>query len=222
MQDFTFKPLKIRAHLQTPVISDKFLPLDGIIFNHFIRDIFGAKDITKARESAVAEYSGKNLPIQKRNMNEEEWYYACSFAVWSPDATRDTIEYAKRFDTDLAVDYVDFGKKRAKVDTSRGENKNYFIKEYTFNAPFIDWYCRGDKRQIETLLAFCTHIGKKSSQGFGSVLSWEVEETERDWYKIDNAGNTMRAIPSQKGTHIYGIRPSYWHPRHQTKVLLPN
>ncbi len=217
-----FQPLKIRAYLQTPIISDKFLPLDGILFNHFIRDIFGAKDITKARESTVSEYSGKNLPIQKRNTNDEDWYYACSFAVWSPDTTRDTIEYAKRFDTDLAVDYVDFGKKRAKVDTSRGENKNYFIKEYTFNAPFVDWYCRGDKQKIKTLLAFCTHIGKKSSQGFGSVLSWEVEETERDWYKMDNAGNTMRAIPSQKGTHIYGIRPSYWHPRHQTKVLLPN
>jgi CRISPR type IV-associated protein Csf3 len=222
MQDFTFSPLKIRAYLQTPVISDKYLPLDSIIFNHFIRDIFGAKDITKPRQSIVAEYSGKNLPIQKRNMNEDEWYYACSFAVWSPDTTRDTIEYAKRFDTDFAVDYVDFGKKRAKVDTARGENKNYFIKEYTFNAPYVEWYCRGNKQQIETLLAFCTHIGKKSSQGFGAVLSWEVEETERDWYKNDNAGNLMRAVPSHKGTAVYGIRPSYWHPRHQTKVLLPS
>ena len=222
MRNITFNPLKIRAYLQTPVISDKYLPLDGILFNQFIREIFGAKEITKARESAVPEYSGKNLPIQKRNMNEDDWYYACSFACWSPDTTRDTIEYAKRFDTDLAVNYVDFGKKRAKVDTSRGENKNYFIKEYTFNSPFVDWYCRGDKQEIKALLSFCTHIGKKTAQGFGSVLKWEVEETERDWYKMDNSGNTMRAIPSQKGQHVYGIRPSYWHPRHQTKVLLPN
>lgn len=217
-----FRPLKIRATLQTPVISDKYLPLDGILFNHFIRDIFGPKTITKPRQSTEALFSGQHLPLLKRNTNEDEWYYACSFAVWSPDTTRGKTEYAKRFDTDLAVDYADFGKNKAKVDTSRGAYKNYFVKEYTFNAPFVEWYCRGNKRDLETLLAFCTHIGKKSSQGFGAVLKWDVNETERDWYKNDNSGKLMRAIPSHKGNAVYGIRPSYWHPRHQARVLLPD
>lgn len=217
-----FVPLKIRAYLQTPIISDQYLPIDGIMFNHFIRDIFGPKVVTHARKSDVALYSGKNLPFLKRNTNEDDWYYACSFAVWPSETARDTIEYAKRFDTTLAVDYVDFGKKSAKVDTARGSFKNYFVKEYTFNAPYVDWYCRGDKEAIEKLLAFCTHVGKKSSQGFGAVLRWEVEETELDWYKNDNAGRLMRAIPSHKGTSVYGIRPSYWHPRHQATVLLPD
>lgn len=54
------------------------------------------------------------------------------------------------------------------------------------------------------------------------LLRWEVEETERDWYKNDNAGNLMRAIPSKKGMAVYGIRPSYWLPKHQTTVLLPS
>lgn len=219
MSEFT--PLRIRAYLQTPVISDKYLPLDGIIFNHFIRYKFGAKAITLPRQSTVQKYSGMDLPIQKRNMNDPDWYYAASFAVWSPDATRDTVEYVKRFDTDMAVDYADFGRKRAKVDTARGEFKNYFITEYTFNAPYVEWYCRGVKSKIEMLLPFCTHIGKKASQGFGSVLRWTVEQTERDWYKNDNEGNLMRAIPSHKGDVLYGIRPAYWHPRHQAMVLLP-
>lgn len=216
-----FKPLKIRAYLQTPVISDKYLPLDGVLFNQFIRDIFGAKVITKPRESEEALYSGKSLPIQKRNMNDENWYYACSFAVWSPDHKHGKTEYAKRFDTTLAVDYVDFEGKRGRVDTARGANKNLFVKEYTISSPYVEWYCRGNKEQIKALLLFCTHVGKKTSQGFGSVLKWEVEETEKDWYKNDNAGRLMRAIPSNKGTAVYGIRPSYWHPRHQTKVILP-
>ena len=222
MQENSFKPLKIRAYLQTPVISDKYLPLDAILYNHFIRDIFGVKNYTKSRQSTVGEYSGKDLPIQKRNMNEDDWYYACSFAVWSPDTTRDSMEYAKRFDTTLAIDYADFGKKRQRVDTARGEHKNYFVKEYTFNAPYVEWYCRGNKEQLEQLLPFCTHIGKKSSQGCGAVLRWEVEETERDCYKNDNAGNLMRSIPSKKGMAVYGIRPSYWLPKHQTTVLLPS
>lgn len=216
-----FQPLHIRAHLQTPVVSDRFLPLDGILFNQFIRDLFGVKDAMRPRESAEKKYSGASLPIQKRNMNEPEWYYACSFAVWPDTTASDTHEFAKRFDTHEAVNYVDFGKKRGKVDTSRGEFKNYFIKQYTFVAPYVDWYCRGDKVAIETLLSFCTHIGKETSQGCGSVLRWEVNETERDWYKNDNMGRIMRAIPSEKGTALYGIRPSYWHPRHQARVILP-
>jgi CRISPR type IV-associated protein Csf3 len=217
-----FEPLKVRAYLQTPVVSDKYLPLDGILFNHFIRDLFGPKVMTRPRQSDVAEYSEKSLPIQKRNMNEPEWYYACSFAVWPDCAKNDTHEYAKRFDTHEAVIYADFKGKRGKVDTQRGQFKNYFVKEYTICSPYVDWYLRGDKEAIEKLLPFCTHIGKKSVQGCGSVLRWEVESTEKDWYKNDDAGKRMRAIPSNKGTAIYGIRPSYWHPRHQARVLLPD
>lgn len=217
-----FKPLNIRAYLQTPIISDKFLPLDGIIFNHFIRDKFGRKSHTEPRKSIVPEYSGLDLPFLKRNTNEDEWYYAVSFAQFPEHTIRGTHNYAKRFRTYLAADRVDFKGKKAKIDTARGENKNYFFKEYTFNCLYVDWYGRGIKGEVEKLLEFCTHIGKKSAQGCGAVLKWDVKETDKDWYKNDDSGRLMRAIPSPKGSVIYGIRPSYWHPRHQTKVLLPN
>lgn len=217
-----FEPLHIRAYLQTPVISDRYLPLDGILFNHFIRDEFGVKVAMRPRESAEKIYSGKSLPIQKRNMNDPNWYYACSFAVWPENTLPGRHEYAKRFDVHEAVHYVDFGRNRGKVDTSRGEFKNYFLKEYTLSATFVDWYLRGVKEEIETLLNFCTHIGKKTAQGCGSVLRWEIAQTDRDWYKDDDNGRRMRAIPSEKGDCIFGIRPSYWHPRHQTKVLMPD
>ncbi len=216
-----FQPLHVRAYLQMPVISDQYLPLDGIVFNQFIRDHFGVKQVMRPRESAVKEYSGLDLPFQKRNMNERDWYYACSFAVWSPDTMRDKIEYAKRFDMAEAERYVDFDGKRNVVNTQRGQYKNYFVREYTFNSPYVDWYCRAEKSKLETLLHFCTHIGKKSSQGMGSVLRWEVSDTARDWYKNDNAGRVMRALPSKSGNVLYGIRPSYWLPRHQAICIMP-
>lgn len=216
-----FQPLHIRAYLQTPIICDRYLPLDGIIFNQFIREKFGAKSHTLPRQSTNKEYSGFNLPLQKRNMNEEEWYYACSFAVFPTIALRDKHEYAKRFDFHEAGTYADFEGRRGRIDTARGEFKNYFVKEYTWSTPYVDWYARGIKDELEKLLAFCTHIGKKSSQGCGSLLCWEVMETDKDWYKNDDKGNLMRAIPSQNGQYYYGIRPAYWHPRHQAKVLLP-
>jgi CRISPR type IV-associated protein Csf3 len=217
-----FKPLHIRAYLQTPVISDRCLPLDGIIFNHFVRDKMGAKTHTLARQSTVPDFSGFNLPFLKRNTNEPDWYYACSFAVWPEHTKRDKHEYAKRFDFQEAIDRVDFQGKRGKVETSRGEYKNYFVKEYTWNCMYIDWYCRGVKSEIENLLSFCTHVGKKSSQGCGSVLRWEVNETDRDWWKRNDKGLLMRAIPSKSGLLTYGIRPSYWHPHHQALIVGPD
>jgi CRISPR type IV-associated protein Csf3 len=219
--EMTYQTLHVRAHIQTPIISDQNLPLDGIIFNHFIRDKFGAKDFTLPRESTLKEWSGLDLPFQKRNVKENEWYYACSFAVWPEHVKRDKHEYAKRFDMHDAVDRVDFYGKRGRVETARGQFKNYFVREYTWNCLYVDWYCRGIKSELETLLSFCTHIGKKSSQGCGSVLGWDVNKTERDWYKNNDDGKLMRAIPSRKGNILYGIRPSYWHPRHQTMCVMP-
>lgn len=217
-----FKPLHIRAYLQTPIISDRFLPLDGIIFNHFIREKFGRRSHTESRRSTLPEYSGFDLPFLKRNTKEEDWYYAVSFAQFPKHTIRGTHNYAKRFDTYLGADRIDFKGRRGKIDTARGENKNYFFKEYTFNCQYVDWYGRGIKEDVEKLLQFCTHIGKKSSQGCGAVLRWEVNETDKDWYLRNEDGELMRAVPSEKGGVIYGIRPSYWHPRHQAKVLLPS
>lgn len=217
-----FTPLRVRAYLQTPVVSDKHLPLDAIMYNQAVREVLGPKTISKPRESTVREGAKVVLPILKRNQNEPEWYYACSFAVWPDHTVHDKQDYAKRFRSHEAEKYVDFGNRRGRVDTTRGAQKNYFIKEYTRNAEYVEWYLRGNKDAVEKLLFFCTHIGKKSAQGCGSVMDWTVQETDRDWYKNNDQGRLMRAMPSHKGNFIYGIRPSYWNPKHQTNVLMPD
>ena len=217
-----FQPLKITATLQTPVITDGYLPLDSILYHTFIRDHFGAQHKSKARESDVAEWSGNVLPFERYNLeSKHQWFYACSFAQWPDNAKPEKHQYAKRFRTGLATKYVDFGKKQGKVDTSRGENKNYFNTEYTVSSPYVSWYCVGDKRQIELLLPFLTHVGKKSSQGCGSVLDWQVETFHSDWSIENNSGRLMRAVPSDDGDVLYGIRPSYWLPRHQFRCHMP-
>ena len=52
-----FKQLRIRAYLQTGVISDQFLPLDGILYYHLTRDMMGEKVISKPGESVITSYS---------------------------------------------------------------------------------------------------------------------------------------------------------------------
>lgn len=225
MSKLQFTPLHIRAYLQTQVVSDAYLPLDGILYYHAVRDMFGSKETAhKPRQSIIKEGSGLQLPIQKRNINAgRKWYYACSFAVFPHTAKRAKYQYAKRFDVHEAIDRIDFKGKRGRIDTKAGEFKNYFIEEYCWETPYVDWYLRGLKPDIENLLHFCTHIGKETAQGCGSVLRWEVSETEKDWYLNDDNGRLMRAVPIEpkQSNLVYGIRPSYWAPHHQFNVLLP-
>ena len=54
-----FKQLRIRAYLQTGVISDQFLPLDGILYYHLTRDMMGEKVISKPGESNIREGAKK-------------------------------------------------------------------------------------------------------------------------------------------------------------------
>src|SRR5690606_11987587 len=128
--------------------------------------------------------------------------------------------YSKRFDLKRS-DLIDFGKKVAKVETARGAYKGYHIKVYYRHAQFVDWFCDGDKAEIEALLKFCTHIGKKTSQGWGSVLRWEVESWPQDW-SIRCGRRLMRAVPVREKGYLYGVRPSYWLSRHQFPCLMPD
>lgn len=216
----SFQNLRVRAYMQTPVISDKFLPLDGILFYHFIRDKFGAEEYTLSRESNEKVYSGFSLPIMKCGTNNEDdaWFYACSFAQFPEETIESSTDYSKRFDFQHSEYIQD---KKAAVDIQRGKYKNYHITEYTRNTVYIDWYLKADKQKIENLLSFCTHIGKKTSQGMGAVLRWEVEEWHSDWSIRGENNKLMRAVPNNKSPYTYGLRPSYWLPKHQYKCILP-
>jgi CRISPR type IV-associated protein Csf3 len=220
MQNTMYEPLKIRAYLQTGIISDQFLPLDGILYNVKVRENFGEQTITKPLESLVREESGKTrLPFERANNHTLQWYYHCSFAQWYEDMVEDHQTYSKRFDLKYS-DVIDFKGKTSRFDTKSGRFKNYFIKVYYRTASYVDWFAKGDKEELERLLKFVTHLGKKTSQGWGAVLKWEVEKIEND-FSIYKDEKLIRAIPIKENGFLYGIRPSYWNPKHQFICKMP-
>lgn len=110
-----------------------------------------------------------------------------------------------------------------KVDISRGKFKAYHIKMYYIIAQYIDWYCVGWPEEIIDLLRFCTHLGKNTGDGWGAVLRWEVTEWPEDWSIRGPQNKLMRAVPLQQDRNgfLYGLRPSYWNPRHQFICKMP-
>lgn len=213
------RPLRIRAHLQTRVISDQYLPLDGVLYALTVREKFGERDFSLPGENTVPEGASILLPFGKHNKKRDSWFYACSFAQWPAETVEYSDSYNKRFDLKES-DLVDFRGKRELIDNSRGAYKSYHIKVYARHALYVDWYCTGAKAEIERLLVFATHLGKKTAQGEGAVLRWEVTEWPEDWSVRGPGNKLMRAVPARNGI-LFGLRPSYWLPRHQFNCKLP-
>ena len=195
------KQLKITAHMRTGKIAttDLYLPLDSImasIWMHKNRPDLAYAPIIDYENMVDAE-----LPLEKRGEGDD-WYWACSFACGEPKK-EEILHWHKRFDFDLGTQYVDFEKRRGRVDVKSGHYKNYRMPLVTYLIQKLEWHAIGDLKQVEALVNEITHIGKKRSQGFGRVQRWTVEEWPEDL-------SFLRAIPDPNGDMEMGIRPPYW------------
>lgn len=216
-----FKNLRIRAYLKTGVISDQYLPLDGVLFYHLVRREMGEKVISKSRESNIRQGANITLPIKKAGPKNELWYYACSFAQFPKSIVEDSSFKVKSGDWLKQSDYFDANKK---IDITRGKFKNAHIKLYYRHCEYIEWYCVGWPDQLAELLKFCTNLGKNTGDGWGEVLRWEVIEWPENWSVRGPGDKLMRNVPlKQDGRgYVYGLRPSYWNPRHIAVCKMPD
>jgi CRISPR type IV-associated protein Csf3 len=217
----TYHPLRITAYLQSPVVSDERLPLDGVLLYFLARQKLGFQPSTQARVMD-AETAGLQMPFAPHYRNvdgENHRFLACSFACWVGTVAEGRDYWVKRFDSKLS-DVVDFAGKRGRIDTKAGRYRGYRMPVYTRHALAVRWYCVGDRDELTSLLRFCTHLGKKESQGYGAVLRWEIERWPRDW-SIHSPRGLMRAIPSTDGI-LAGFRAPYWLPENQTTCALPD
>jgi CRISPR type IV-associated protein Csf3 len=225
---FVYEPLRIRAWLRTAVVSDEWLPLDGILLYQAHRDLGGRQDIT-----IPGEYSARGaayLPVKKQHWGKGHFYYRASFAQWGPHA--DGRDYwNKRFDQGLA-DLIDFRGRRGRVIVEQSTYKAYHMPIYYRSALWVEWYILADRPALEYLLVPVTHIGKKTSQGWGRVARWEFEPVPEDW-SVWRDGALMRGVPVEElaetgqempaGSTVahYGVRPSYWKASNQMLLVMP-
>ena len=215
-----FKNLRIRAYLKTGVISDQYLPLDGVMYYHLVRREMGEELITKSRESNVRQGANITLPIKKSGPKNDLWFYACSFAQFPESVVEDSSFKVKSGDW---LKHSQHFNAKKKIDIQRGKFKNAHIKLYYRHCEYIDWYSVGWPDKIAELLQFCTNLGKNTGDGWGEVLRWEVKEWPEDWSVRGIGNKLMRNVPlKQDGRGImYGMRPSYWNPRHIAVCKMP-
>lgn len=223
------QPLEVIARLQKSVgTGDGELPLDGPLAAEWMRrhhtDLYYNSTVGIKAEDLI----DADLPLERRgNLSGPDWYFACSFAVWPDLVAEGQTHWNKRFRSEYS-DMIDFAGKRGKVIVEQGPQKAYHMPLFYTAAMEVKWWVFGDKAGIEDLLSGIRAIGKKTSQGFGVVLDWEVAPMAEDWSCYRN-GRPTRTIPVDEnnpppsGDFGYrGYRPPYWHPARQGFVLLPD
>lgn len=212
--------MRITAHLRTAVISDGYLPLDGILYASMIRQTFGAEEVTIPGDMAQWGGGHVSVPLQ-RKAQSGQWFYACSFADWGARWVDDRGFWVKRFDQAYS-DMIDFGGRAGRVDTSAGTYKGYNMPVFARHALCVRWYAVGDMQRVSDLLADVTHIGKKPAQGWGRVNGWEIEPWPDDW-SVRRGGQLTRAVPAVPAASgmLYGIRPPYWRAGNQCLCEMP-
>lgn len=214
-----YEPVRIRAYLRCGVISDPFLPLDGVVAYAARRRKFGFPDVSLPGQSLLPEGEMlPNLPFDHVGHPGRDWFYACSFAQWPKGVAEGQDHWNKRLDQSL-VYLVDFQGRSQKINIGEARWKAYHMPVFYRHARQVDWYALATPDKLRRLLTFCTHLGKKTSQGWGAVTEWQVEPWPADWSVRDDAGKLMRAIPAERGI-LCGVRPSYWNPRHQFRCEL--
>ncbi len=222
----TFRPLKITAYFRTGVACDRWLPLDGIVLYQATRDRYGQRHASLPGGDAGVSDSA-STPLKLVGYGTPDWYYACSWAQPQPWWMAEGQDYwNKRFDQSYSS-LVDFGEKRGKVIIEQGKYKAYHMPLFYYAAQKVEWYCIGDKKWLEQLLSTCTHIGKKTVQGWGRVLRWEVEPWPEDWSEWRD-GRLTRGLPfpaaMEKGPvnlAYYGLRPPYYQKANQRALAVP-
>lgn len=243
------QPLKITAYIAGSIAlaRPEDLALDGILAHQVLRRHFGADFYSlpdaketlhfahlplvmrgKPSEGMESAETGYVLwDAATRHKDESLWYWACSSAQIEIKA-RDTQYWNKRFDTQAALsDHIDFGGRVEKIIIEQGQFKAYHMPLSTLITDKVTWYACGDVEQVAVLLQCVFALGKKRSQGNGSVLRITVEKIPED-YSEWRDNQLMRPIPGPlvdpeqvkwfDMQHI-AFRAPQWHPLNQAMCV---
>lgn len=222
------QPIRIQAVLQDGRIAgtDPWFPLDSILAAEWMRRSHPEAFYNASSHMLTHDLIIPDLALARRGAGDL-WYWACSFNTERPmgEAIK---HWHKRFDDHLEQ-HIDFGNKRGKIDVKSSKYKAYRMPMVVQLYDRLTWYAVGDADAVRELCSGMTHLGKKSSQGFGAVDYWEVEPWPEDWSEARD-GRLTRAVPAELGlpeggqsgrVAVYGIRSPYWMSEHQKVCYMP-
>jgi hypothetical protein len=206
--------LKITASLTSPYVSTDYIFFDALVSSSVWQDMMQDKAFNVPENKTDTFY----IPLPIKQIGTKEPFYSASTG-FPKQAVEGTARWRKQTDIES----------RKKIRIGSGEFKRYDIPMPYTSAEEIIFYANGNKAEIERLLAYIPSIGKKRTQGYGNIRTWQVDQSEHDW-SIVKDGVPMRPIPISEATlfnlecdveMFFAYRPPYWHRKNMTRCFMP-
>lgn len=214
-QSLSKEPLKITAYLSSPYVTTDYIFFDGVLSSAVFRKVLGEDAYLIPENKSEVFY----IPLPLKKIGNVTWFWSAS--VGFPGTYTEGVAHWRK-QTDIET------KKRIAIGS--GQFKRYDMPiPYTSTVKLV-FYAFGNLKEVEYLLThYVPAIGKKRSQGFGTVREWIVERTDYDWSVVKD-GVPMRPIPISSSHQFnlkcdvqmyFAYRPPYWHRGNLTMCYMP-
>ena len=212
--------LKITFKMRSPIATVGLIHLDALLGTAIFMRRYIRLPKTAGRRESIGDTIRRKIPLFSVAIEGKRIF---SGSAGIATGCVSVVRWKKRWDNEYDA-LVDFDNRKQRIDHKASYFKQYNMPLVILSTPEMIFYARGDRRQIESLLNHISNIGKKSSQGFGEIREWKVEEVEKDW-SVWKDGQPMRAIPSspQAGFLLQqtGYCFPYWDRRNQGVCIVP-
>lgn len=222
------QPIKITVKLLSPVaVVDDWSPsLEGVLAYYVLANN-NAFSANPTDQEIKQNYRILEAEMPLKNVNYGGiscWAVSAPCYLFSNEQV-DRIR--KRWD--YQEHRLNWGKRKAKIDTSQGPEKSYDLPLFLRNPSVITWYGVGDIEKTKLLLRNCTNLGKKRSVGNGQVGEWMVEAIASDWHlwkdDILMRPYPLALMPTKKPIDMaireWGIGQPVWHPSFKRICAMP-
>lgn len=220
----------IKCNLASPLCGDP--PMIDALLEYELACRLGYKMAKKlTRMVPLSEIEHPPIPIAKRTLNEID-FYCTSDPILGNVFSDYTERQSKHFDTDICALLLD-DKNKKNLLTSSGPYKSRFVPIRVRVVDSVQWFVRGDRKEIHKLLKKIVSIGKNRAYGYGRIASWEYIETEENFSIFAKDGESlvlMKTLPIDiiNDNKAVGFRhsfggafPPYWHPDTFREIGIP-
>lgn len=207
---------KITFTLKSPVSFIEKPTFDGMLAWCWMKEKYGTVPQKLNLEKEELE-NFDELPLEKHH----DGYFMASWMLYNEgQALEFTGSWKKRWANEH--DHLtDFSGKKRKIRTSAGEFKAYNMPIVLNRIKEVWFYFESDNvAMVKKLLSHLWGIGKKTSQGYGEIGGFAIEEIDFNPFE----GKVIRPVPAkvedlkQSGTlsvRMMGYKPPYWLPENQ-------
>jgi CRISPR type IV-associated protein Csf3 len=210
-QSLPKRPLRITLKTLQSIAGNDSLHLDGLLAKAVEIETGQGKSLPR---TADAYWIPLPLGLERTHNGLPLWQ--CN-DFRSVESRTDHTHYHQRSDCnpyDLPATYATLGRKKPRrmPPISEGQYMSYRIPIQRTVSDCWMTDCIGNKDEILRLLSYLPFVGKKGSQGYGRVLTWQIEESSS--FELKD-----RPIPIQSAedilitgsAHFMGWTPPYWH-----------